>query len=347
MRSHNRLFAGILALVLASGTALLAGCASCSASNEVADDEAPATQATSSSDDTPQPEQADPLWVLSKEEYRYSGTVWGDAEISGITEYQRDERGNILTVTSAEGLTSYEFDKNGNPTKVSTESDANEQGTTTTDATPTGAVGADVNADALGIVDMEAEESAGTEDDAKLLADDPAEQAAEASQTVAAITHEFDDEGRLVRTTIEGQSSTEYTYDDEGRVRTVSNVVTTPDFDEDGNEAGVLTYTDTIEYDENGFPTRETRDWGDGAPTTVTYDYELGKNGLPQSGTSTQETPLETTTNQISFAYDDNGNIIHYEQVGVDAAFVAEYTWELVEKPSEYVRMQSTMRLLS
>lgn len=347
MRTHNRLFAGMLALVLALGTTFLAGCSSCSTSNTAGTEETTTTQATTTSEDAPQPKQADPLWVLAKEEYRHTGEMWGEQGIAGTTEYARDERGNIESITTAEDITTYEFDKNGNPTKVTTTANPNSTNTpeeaAEAGATEVGEVGPDLDADAMGIVDMEAEEPASVIDDPA----DPATQEAENSQRVAAITHEFDKEGRLKRTTVEDQSTTEYEYDDEGRVRKQTNIITTPDFDENGNESGTLTYTDTIEYNEQGFPTRETRDWGDGSPTTVTYEYELGENGLPESGTRTEESPLETTTAQLSFTYDENGNISHFEQVEDAASFAADYTWVLVEEPSEFVRMQSTLRLLS
>ena len=346
MRHTQRFLALLLAMAL--GTTPLAGCTSCSVSIDGSDD-AESSQEASTTTAEPEPEQADPLWVLTQVAYSQTGSLWGEG-LTGTIDYTRDERGNIVSETSSEDLTVYEFDKNGNPTKVTVESMATPEAAAPTDAADNseqvvdGTVGEDLDADALGIVDLEAQgeaeaqeqgDAADTSDEAAIL---------DATPKSSAITHEFDSKGRLVRTVIEDSTTTTYEYDDEGRVAKVTNTITTPDYDEDGNESGTLTFTDTIEYDAQGFPTREVRDWDDGAPTTVTYTYEAGEDGLPATGTVTQESPLETTTAELVFEYDENGNIVHLERTSEQETYVADYSWELVEEPSEYVRMQSTMR---
>ena len=138
--------------------------------------------------------------------------------------------------------------------------------------------------------------------------------------------NEYDSDGKLVKSTVEGQGYDTFAYDEAGNlseqkcydeagelITTITNeydsngnVIKSQDVNSDGSEGSVLTY----KYDNNGYLIEIYSDYGNGDYEKDLYKRDAAGRELEYtfiSGTKDGETEVQ----KLESEYDDHGNVIH------------------------------------
>ncbi|MBO4823802.1 MAG: hypothetical protein J5487_00245 [Lachnospiraceae bacterium] len=138
--------------------------------------------------------------------------------------------------------------------------------------------------------------------------------------------NEYDSDGRIVKSEVEGQGYDTFAYDEAGNlseqkcydeagelITTITNeydsngnVIKSQDVNSDGSEGCVLTY----KYDNNGYLIEIYSDYGNGDYEKDLYKRDAAGRELEYtfiSGTKDGETEVQ----KLESEYDDHGNVIH------------------------------------
>ncbi len=157
-------------------------------------------------------------------------------------------------------------------------------------------------------------------------------------------TNEFDANGLLVHSESES-GSRDMTYYPDGQVKTINFTSTAYQYDEAGNrvEGSEHDVTNVVTFGEDGFVVG--RESSLGTKTVSEYAYERDGEGRPVSCVKTiylvddegNKGEVSSTAN-ITFTYDENGNVAKIEIVSDYGTTTLEYEYELVKQPSAAAR---------
>ena len=160
---------------------------------------------------------------------------------------------------------------------------------------------------------------------------------AEASE----VNNEYDAAGRLVKST-SGESVTTHTYDADGNRIASDYVSVAYQMDEENNpiEETKHEIRSTLNYGSDGFITSRMIDWG--SPQLSEMAYEYGDDGRPISCKVTISTLDDegnkmddhTQTQDVTFAYDENGNVACIETTTEYGVSTTDFEYTLIEHPS-------------
>lgn len=153
--------------------------------------------------------------------------------------------------------------------------------------------------------------------------------------------NECDDAGRVVRT-VSGESETNITYDADGNCikREYTSVAYQVDENYNRVEGTEHEIHSTVTFGADGFITSRLSDWG--LPQLYEMAYEYGADGKPVSCAVTVFTLDEDgnrtdegyVAENVTFSYDENGNVSRIESTADYGTSTTEYEYTLIEHPS-------------
>ena len=163
-------------------------------------------------------------------------------------------------------------------------------------------------------------------------------------------TPEKDERGRLVKLTGSDGTTQEYTYYDNGDIKTGSYSGSNYGEDPEGNVVQSGTFTNVTTYDEEGLPIESVYD-GEVKQTTK-YTYERDENGKIVKVKTTVEVVSDDSEEPELNEYesvvecDDNGNVIRIEEQGEDYSYVTTTEYVEVADPSPWSRANAHLKVL-
>lgn len=158
----------------------------------------------------------------------------------------------------------------------------------------------------------------------------------EGDEEPVSFTYEYDDQGRVIKRSASNDQIETYVYDEQGNIIEQDLEFTIVDKD------GTTTNKSMTTYDANGFCTKRSYESA-GETWNYLYTYELGENGLPATGTGTDETTGATT--QYSFEYDKDGNLNKVTSNTDGAIETTTLEWTMVADASPDAAAQNRLKM--
>lgn len=163
-------------------------------------------------------------------------------------------------------------------------------------------------------------------------------------------TPEKDEQGRLVKLTGSDGTTQEYTYYDNGDIKTSSYSGSNYGEDPEGNWVQSGTFTNVTTYDEEGLPIESVYD-GEVRQTTK-YTYERDESGkIVKMKTTVEVASGDSEEPEVSeyesvVECDDNGNVIRIEEQGEGYSYVTMAEYVEVTDPSPWARANAHLKVL-